>query len=60
MKAKETAYRTRRYQGAIVSYAPPVYDLGSYNDDEDDEEGDPTYEDDEVVEILPRRRVLRR
>ncbi|KAG2117870.1 uncharacterized protein F5147DRAFT_806549 [Suillus discolor] len=61
VKAKETAYRTRRYQGAIVSYVPPVYDyLGSYNDDEDDEDEDPTYEDDEVVEILPRRRVLRR
>lgn len=58
VNAKETAYRTRRYQGPIVSYVPPVY--GSYNDDEDDEDGDPTYEDDEVVEILPRRRVLRR
>jgi hypothetical protein len=39
---------------------PPVYEpLGSYYD-EDDEDADPTYEDDEIVEILPRRRVLRR
>ncbi|KAG2350659.1 hypothetical protein BDR05DRAFT_899897 [Suillus weaverae] len=59
-KAKENAHRRRRYQGAIVSYVPPVYEpLGSYYDDDDDEDEDPTYEDDEIVEILPRR-VLRR
>lgn len=61
VKAKEKAHHTRRYQGAIVSYMPPVYEpLGSYYDDEDDEDEDPTYEDDEIVEILPHRRVLRR
>lgn len=60
-KAKENAHRRRRYQGAIVSYVPPVYEpLGSYyDDDDDDEDEDPTYEDDEIVEIFPRR-VLRR
>ncbi|KAG1885623.1 hypothetical protein F4604DRAFT_1727191 [Suillus subluteus] len=61
VKAKENTRHRRRYQGAIVSYMPPVYEpLGSYYDDEDDEDEDPTYEDDEIVEILPRRRVLRR
>ncbi|KAG2149726.1 hypothetical protein BD769DRAFT_1407984 [Suillus cothurnatus] len=60
VKAKESAHHRRRYPGAIVSFMPPVYEpLGSYYD-EDDEDADPTYEDDEIVEILPRRRVLRR
>ncbi|KAG2156482.1 uncharacterized protein EDB93DRAFT_1310181 [Suillus bovinus] len=50
VKAKETAYRRRRYQDLVVSYQPPVYEaLGSYDD-----------EDDEVVQILPRRRIGRR
>ncbi|KAG1757306.1 hypothetical protein EDB19DRAFT_25539 [Suillus lakei] len=61
VKAKENARRRRRYQGPIVSYVQPIYDLGTYYDDEDDDEDeDPTYEDDEIVEILPHQRVLRR
>lgn len=62
VKAKENPPHRRTFRGPIVSYAPPVYEpFGSYyEDDDDDEDEDPTYEDDEIVEILPRRRVLRR
>ncbi|KAG1773060.1 hypothetical protein EDD22DRAFT_947065 [Suillus occidentalis] len=61
VKAKENPPQRRTFRGPIVSYATPVYEpFGSYYEDEDDEDEDPTYEDDEIVEILPRRRVLRR
>lgn len=61
VKAKENPPHRRTFRGPIVSYAPPVYEpFGSYYEDDDDEDEDPTYEDDEIVEILPRRRVLRR
>lgn len=60
VKAKENPPHRRTFRGPIISYAPPVYEpFGSYyEDDEDDEDEDPTYEDDEIVEIVPRRRAL--
>ncbi|KAG2077027.1 hypothetical protein BDR04DRAFT_1089316 [Suillus decipiens] len=57
-KAKENAQRRSRYQGAVVSYVAPVYE--PYYHDEDDEDEDSSYEDDEIMEILPFRRALRR
>jgi hypothetical protein len=56
VKAKENTRHRRSYRIPIVSYMPPVY----YEDEGEDEDEDPTYEDDEIVEILPRRRVLGR
>ncbi|KAG0703130.1 hypothetical protein DFH29DRAFT_918114 [Suillus ampliporus] len=63
-KAKEDARRRRRYQGPVISYVQQAFEpLGAYmirDVDEDDEDEDPTYEEDEPVEIIPQRRVLRR
>jgi len=62
-KAREEPRRLRPHQSPAIRYVHRVFgDPATYTvrDDEDDEYEDPTYEEDEPVEVIPRRIPLRR